>query len=167
MNAASDTSRTYPIAAAQDVKMCLMPHTSGTHGSGHRAAARRGRPKRPTPAAHLAALLLLAPLAGLLLGGAASVLLCVAAATVAAVRVRPDGLWWVLPAAPLAIWTVDVGRELLGARGGGATGDGTRQAVAVAHGMIDAFPAMVLALTAAALVAVVRRTSGRRGSIRA
>ncbi|NUR59851.1 MAG: hypothetical protein HOV87_14445 [Catenulispora sp.] len=136
-----------------------MPHSPGTQGGGHRAPTRRGRPKRPAPAVHLLALLVLAPLLGLFFGGAASVLLCVAAAAVAAARVRPSGLWWVLPAAPLAIWTVDVGRELLG-----ASGDGTRQAVAVVHGMIDAFPAMMLAVTAAAMVAVVRRTTGRRGS---
>lgn len=139
--------------------MCLMPYSPGTRGSGHRAPTRRGRPKRPTPAAHLLALLVLAPLLGVFLGGAAFVLLCVAATAVAAARVRPAGLWWVLPAAPLAIWMVSVGRELLG-----ASGDGPRQAVALAHGMIDAFPAMVLALAAGGMVAVVRRTTGRRGA---
>ncbi|NUP48329.1 MAG: hypothetical protein HOW97_13625 [Catenulispora sp.] len=143
-----------------------MPYTPGTRGSGphgpsgHRAPTRRGRPKRPAPAAHVVALLLLAPLIGMFLGGAAFVLLCAGTAAFAAARVRPAGLWWVLPAAPLAIWTLCVGRELLD-----TSGDGTRRAVAVAHGMIDAFPAMVLALTAAALVAVVRRTAGRRGSV--
>jgi len=165
MNAASDTSRTYPIATAQDVKMCLMPHTPGTHhDSCHRAPTRRGRPKRaqrPTPAAHVIALLLLAPMVGLFFGGAIFVLLCVAAATVAAVRVRPAGLWWVLPAAPLAIWTVTVGWKLLTASEGGA-----KQAVALAHGMIDAFPAMVLAVVSTALVAVVRRTARSGRSLR-
>ncbi|MFD0637390.1 DUF6542 domain-containing protein [Catenulispora yoronensis] len=139
-----------------------MAHATHPRHPGHRPprAARRGRPKPPTPAAHVLALLLLAPLIGVFLGGAAFVLLCVAAAAFAAVRVRPAGLWWVLPAAPLAIWTVSVGRELLD-----TSGDGTKQAVAVVHGMIDAFPAMALALAAAALVAVVRRTTGRRGSV--
>ncbi|WP_344658269.1 DUF6542 domain-containing protein [Catenulispora subtropica] len=140
-----------------------MPHTPGTPGSGHRSPTRRGRPKRPLPAAQVVAMLVLAPTIGLFFGGALFVLLCTAAATVAAVRVRPDGLWWVLPAVPLAIWTVSVGRRLLlDAPDGGA-----KQAVAVAHGMIDAFPAMVLALAAAALVAVVRRSAARGRSVRA
>jgi hypothetical protein len=140
-----------------------MPHTSGTHGSGHRAPARRGRPKPPLPTSRAVAVLVVAPMIGLFLGGAVFVLLCTAAAMAAAVRVRPDALWYVLPTAPLATWTVTVGWKLLAA----ATDGGARQAVAVARGMIDAFPAMVLALTAAALVAVVRRTSGRGRSIRA
>lgn len=139
-----------------------MPHSPGTPGSGHRAPARRGRPKPPLPTPRAVTVLVLAPVIGLFFGGAASVLLCTAAATVTALRVRPSGLWWVLPTAPLAIWTVTVGWRLLTAAGGGA-----RQAVALAHGMIDAFPAMVLALTAAALVAVVRRTTGRGWSVRA
>jgi hypothetical protein len=138
-----------------------MPHTPGTHGTGHRAPSRRGRSKRPLPAAHIVALLVFTPVFGLFFGGAAFVVMCTAATTVAAVRVRPAGLWWVLPAAPLAIWTVTVGWRLLDTSGGG-----TRQAVALAHGMIDAFPAMALALTAAALVAVVRRNSGQGRSVR-
>jgi Na+/phosphate symporter len=131
-----------------------MPHTAGTRSTrttGHRAPTRRSRPKRPVPASRLVALLLLAPVIGMFFGGAVFVLLCVAAATLAAVRVQPTGLWWVLPAAPLAIWVVSVGRQLLD-----ASSETTKQAVAVAHGMIDAFPAILLALVAAAMVAVVR-----------
>ncbi|NUR26291.1 MAG: hypothetical protein HOV83_10660, partial [Catenulispora sp.] len=77
-----------------------MPHTPGTPGSSHRAPARRGRPKPPLPTSRAVAMLVLAPVVGLFFGGAAFVLLCTAAATVAAVRVRPAALWWVLPTAP-------------------------------------------------------------------
>ena len=133
-----------------------MPHTAGTGSTrttGHRAPTRRSRSNRPVPASRLLALLLLAPAVGMFFGGAVFVLLCVAAATLAAGRVQPAGLWWVLPAAPLAIWTVSVSRQLFDASGGT-----TRQAVAVAHGMIEAFPAILLTLVATAMVAVVRRS---------
>jgi hypothetical protein len=92
-----------------------------------------------------------------LFGGVVFAMLCAAAAAVAALRVRPSGLWWVLPLAPVAVWAVCVGGEVLDASGGG-----TRQAVAVARGMIEAFPAMVLTLVAMAAVALLRLAVRRR-----
>ncbi|MFL6116162.1 MAG: hypothetical protein ACJ786_33130 [Catenulispora sp.] len=139
-----------------------MPHTAGPRGTratGHRAPTRRHRPKRPVPASRLVALLVTAPGIGVFFGGVVLVLLCVAAATLAAGRVQPAGLWWVVPTAPLATWAVSVGWQLLDASGGT-----TRQAVAAAHGMIDAFPAILLALVAAAAVAVLRRGRRRRSA---
>jgi hypothetical protein len=93
------------------------------------------------------------------LGGVLSAALCAGAASLAALLVRPSGLWWVLPLAPVAIWAVCVGREVFDASGGGS-----RQAVAVAHGMIDAFPAMVVTLAASGAVAVSRGLSRRRSA---
>lgn len=139
-----------------------MAHTVGarsTRTTGHRAPTRRSRPKRPVPASRLIALLLLAPVTGMFFGGAAFVLLCVAAAMLAAMRVQPAGLWWVLPTAPLAIWAVSVGWQLLGASGGVA-----KHAVAMVHGMIDAFPAILLTLVATAMVAVARRSHRGRSA---
>lgn len=104
-------------------------------------------------------MLLLAPTIGMFFGGVMFAVLCAGAAAVAALRVRPAGLWWVLPLAPVAIWALCVGREMFDASGGG-----TRQAVAVAHGMIDAFPAMMVTLLVTAAVALLRRA--RRGSAR-
>lgn len=135
--------------------MCHMPQTSGTHGSCHRAPARRGN----RTARSVTALLVLAPAIGMFLGTVVFTVLCAGAAAVAALRVRPAGLWWVLPLAPVAIWAACVGRELFDASGGGS-----RQAVAVAHGMIDAFPAMLVTLLATAAVALSRRAARRRST---
>jgi len=101
----------------------------------------------------------MAPVIGVFFGGAVFVLLCVAAAMLAAMWVQPAGLWWVMPAAPLAIWVVSVGWQFLDSSGGT-----TKQAVAVAHGMIDAFPAILLTLVATAMVAVVRRSQRGRSA---
>lgn len=105
-------------------------------------------------------MLVLAPAIGMFFGSVVFAVLCAGAATLAAVRVRPAGLWWVLSLAPVAIWAVCVSREMFDASGGGG-----RQAVAVARGMIDAFPAMVVTLLAASTVALLRRLT--RGSARA
>ncbi|WP_370379479.1 DUF6542 domain-containing protein [Catenulispora sp. GAS73] len=130
-----------------------MPHTPGTHGSCHRAPTTRGN----ITAGRVTALLVLVPAIGtLFFGGVLFAVLCAAGAALAALRVRTDGLWWVLPLAPVAIWAVCVGREVFDASGGGA-----RQAVAVAHGMIDAFPAMVVTLLVTAAVALLRRLARR------
>ena len=134
-----------------------MPHTPGTHGTGHRAAARTGREPRPGTTGRVSVLILVTPLIGMFLGEAVFTTACTAAAALAALRVRPAGLWWVLPAAPLAVWAVCVGRELFD-----ASGDATKQAVAVAQGMITAFPAMALTLLAATAVALLRRARRRR-----
>jgi hypothetical protein len=132
--------------------MCHMPHTPGTHGSCHRAPTRRGNPT----AGRVAALLVLAPAIGMFFGGVVFAVLCAGAASLAALRVRPSGLWWVLPLAPVAIWAMCVGREMFDASWGT-----TKQAVAVAHGMIDAFPAMTVTLMATAAVALLRRFARR------
>lgn len=132
--------------------MCHMPQTPGAHSSGHRAPARRGN----FTAGRVTALLVLAPVIGLFFGPVVSVVLCAGAAALAAARVRPAGLWWVLPLAPVAIWAVCVSREMFEASGGGG-----RQAVAVAHGMIDAFPAMTVTLLTTAAVALSRRLARR------
>ena len=130
-----------------------MPHTPGTHGSCHRAPSTRGN----ITAGRVTALLVLVPAIGTLFsGGAVFAVLCAAGAALAALRVRPDGLWWVLPLAPVAIWAVCVGRELFDASGGAA-----KQAVAVAHGMIDAFPAMLVTLLVTATVALLRLLARR------
>lgn len=154
MSAALDTSRSCPIIAAQDVKMCHMPHSPGTHGSCHRAPTRR----TDVTAGRVTALFVLAPVIGMFLAdGLVFAVLCAAAAALAALLVRPAGLWWVLPMAPVAIWAACVGRAVFDASGGGS-----RQAVAVAHGMIDAFPAMAVTVGATAAVALGRRfTRGR------
>src|SRR6185437_12291818 len=144
------------IVVSQDVKMCHMSQTPGTHGSCHRAPTRRGN----ITAGPVTALLVLVPAIGMFFGSVMFVVLCAGAATVAAVRVRPAGLWWVLPLAPVAVWAVCVSREVFDASGGGG-----KQAVAVVHGMIDAFPAMVVTLLAASTVALLRRFT--RGSARA
>ena len=129
-----------------------MPHTPGTHCTGHRAPTRRGN----ITAGRVTVLLVLAPAIGMFFGSVLFAVLCAGAAALAALRVRPAGLWWVLPSAPVAIWAVCVGREVFDAFGG--TG---KQAVAVAHGMIDAFPAMMVTLLATAAVAVLRRLARR------
>lgn len=129
-----------------------MPQTLGTHGSSHRAPTRRGS----ITAGRATALLVLAPAIGIFFGGVVLAVLCAGAAALAALRVPPAGLWWVLPLAPVAVWAVCVGREVFDASGGG-----TRQVVAVAHGMIDAFPAMMVTLVAAAAVALLRRFARR------
>jgi hypothetical protein len=67
----------------------------------------------------------------------------------------------VVPLAPVAVWAVCVGREVFDASGGQG-----KQAVAVARGMIDAFPAMAVTLLTAAAVALLRRAVRRR-SVRA
>ena len=102
------------------------------------------------------ALLVLGPATGMFFGGVVFAVLCAAAAALAALRVRPAGLWWVLPLAPVAIWAVCVSREVFDASGGGG-----RQAVAVAHGMIDAFPAMMVTLLVTVAVALLRRVRRR------
>ena len=132
-----------------------MPHTPGTHGSCHRAPTRRAN----ITAGRVTALLLFAPAIGMFFGGAVFAVVCAGAASLAALRVRPAGLWWVLPLAPVAIWAVCVGREVFDASGGTS-----KQAVAVAHGMIDAFPAMIVTLLATAAVAALRRTLRRRSA---
>lgn len=137
--------------------MCPMPQTTGTHGSAHRARTRRGR----TTAGWITVLLLLAPTIGMLFGGVMFAVLCAGAAALAALRVPPAGLWWVVPLAPVAIWAVCVGREVFDASGGGG-----RQAVAVARGMIDAFPQMVVTLSTTVAVALLRRAARGR-SVRA
>ncbi|WP_194918741.1 DUF6542 domain-containing protein [Catenulispora rubra] len=129
-----------------------MPHTPGTHGSCHRAPTTRTN----ITAGRVTVLLVLVPAIGMFFGGALFAVLCAAAAALATLRVRPAGLWWVLPLAPVAIWAVCVGREVFDASGGGA-----RQAVAVAHGMIDAFPAMLVTLLVTAAVALLRRLARR------
>jgi hypothetical protein len=135
-----------------------MPHTPGTHGSCHRAPTTRGN----ITAGRVAALLVLVPATGMFVfGGVMFAVLCAAGAALAALRVRPDGLWWVLPLAPVAIWAVCVGRDVFDASEGA-----TKQAVAVAHGMIEAFPAMLVTLLVTAAVALLRRLA-RRGSARA
>ena len=133
-----------------------MPHTPGTHGSCHRAPTTRAN----ITAGRVTVLLVLVPAIGMFFGGVVFAVICAAGAALAALRVRPDGLWWVLPLAPVAIWAVCVGREVFDASGGA-----TKQAVAVAHGMIDAFPAMMVTLLVTAAVAVLRRLA--RGSARA
>ncbi|MEY9929275.1 hypothetical protein ABH926_003915 [Catenulispora sp. GP43] len=138
-----------------------MPHSPGTRntpGTGHRAPARRGRPQQIT-AGRVTALLVLAPAVGMFFGGMVFAVLCAGGASLAAVRVRPAGLWWVLPLAPVAIWTVCVGRELFD-----ASGSRSGQAVAVARGMIEAFPAMAVTLAATAAVALLRRVARRRSA---
>lgn len=137
--------------------MCHMPQTTGTHGSAHRAPTRRAN----ATAGRVTVLLLLAPAIGMFLGGALFAVLCAGAAALAALRVRPAGLWWVVPLAPVAIWAVCVGREVFDASGGNG-----KQTVAVARGMIDAFPAMAVTLLTAAAVALLRRAVRRR-SVRA
>lgn len=129
-----------------------MPQTPGTHSSGHRAPARRDT----ITTGRVTALLVLAPAIGMFFGSAVFAVLCAGAAALAAARVRPAGLWWVLPLAPVAIWAVCVSREVFDASGGGG-----RQAVAVVHGMIDAFPAMMVTLLATAAVALLRRFARR------
>ncbi|ACU70833.1 hypothetical protein Caci_1913 [Catenulispora acidiphila DSM 44928] len=153
MSLASDTSRSYPATATQDVKMCHMPQTPGTHGSGHRAPTRRGS----ITGGRVTALLVGAPAIGMFFGGAVFAVLSAGAATLAALRVRPEGLWWVLPMAPVAVWAVCVSRAMFDAAGGGG-----KQAIAVAHGAIDAFPAMTVTLLATAAVAFLRRAARRR-----
>jgi hypothetical protein len=133
-----------------------MPQSPGTHGSCHRAPARRAN----ITAGRVTALLVLAPAIGMFFGSVVFAVLCAGAAALAAVRVRPAGLWWVLPLAPMAVWAVCVSREVFDASGGGG-----RQTVAVVHGMIDAFPAMAVTLLAASAVALLRRLT--RGSARA
>ena len=133
-----------------------MPHTPGTHGSCHRAPTRRS----DITAGRATALFVLAPAIGMfLVGGLVFVWLCAAAAALATLLVRPAGLWWVLPMAPVAIWAACVGREVFDASGGGS-----RQAVAVAHGMIDAFPAMAVTMGATATVALLRRFTRERSA---
>ena len=112
-------------------------------------------------AAQVSALLLFAPAIGMFFGGAVFAVSCAAGAALAALRVRPAGLWWVVPLAPVAIWTLCVGRAVLNASGGG-----TRQAIAVAQGMIEAFPAMAVTLLTTGAVALLRRLARRR-SVRA
>ena len=129
--------------------MCHMPQT---HGSCHRAPTRRAN----ITAGRVTALLLAAPAIGMFFGGMVFAVLCAGAAAVAALRVRPAGLWWVLPMAPVAIWAVCVSREVFD-----ASGSESRQAVAVAHGMITAFPAMVVTLLATGAVALLRRLARR------
>jgi hypothetical protein len=104
-------------------------------------------------------LLVFAPAIGMFFGGAVFAVLCAGAAALAALRVRPAGLWWVLPLAPVAIWAVCVSREVFDASAGGG-----KQAVAVAHGMIDAFPAMLVTLLATAAVALLRQAARRRSA---
>jgi hypothetical protein len=99
------------------------------------------------------------PLIGMFFGGVMFTLLCAAGATLAALRVRPAALWWVLPLAPMAIWAVSVGWQVFDASGGG-----TRELVAVARGMIDAFPAMVVTLLATVGVALLREAVRRRSA---
>ncbi|MEY9890492.1 hypothetical protein ABIA35_009792 [Catenulispora sp. MAP12-49] len=138
-----------------------MPHSPGTHGTsgtGHRAPARRGR-SQPVTAGRVTVLLVLAPAIGMFFGGVVFAVLCAGAASLAALRVRPAGLWWVLPLAPMAIWAMCVGRELFD-----VSGSGSRQAVAVAHGMIDAFPPMAVTLAATVAVALLRRVARRRSA---
>jgi hypothetical protein len=94
-----------------------------------------------------------------LFGGVVFSVLCAAAAALAALRVRPTGLWWVLPLAPMAIWVVCVGRQLFNSSAGGA-----REAVALARGMIEAFPPMVLTLLATTAVALLRLAVRRRSA---
>lgn len=133
--------------------MCHMPQTPGTHGSCHRAPTKRGT----ITAGRVTALLVVAPAIGMFFGGAVFAVLSAGAATLAAVRVRPAGLWWVLPMAPVAVWAVCVSREMFDAAEGGG-----KQAVAVARGMIDAFPAMMMTVLATAAVALLRRAARRR-----
>lgn len=135
-----------------------MPHTPGSHCPGHRAPTRRTRRQHLT-AGRVTALLLLAPAIGLFFGGTVFAVLCAAAASLATLRVRPAGLWWVLPLAPVAIWTVCVGHQMYDASWGT-----TKQAVAVARGMIDAFPAMVVTLVATAAAALLRGAVRRRSA---
>jgi hypothetical protein len=130
-----------------------MPHTPGTHGTSHRAPTGRGT----VTAGRVTALLLLAPAIGMFFSSTVFAVLCAAAAVLAAMWVKPAGLWWVLPSAPVAIWALCVARELFDTSGGGS-----RQAVAVAHGMIDAFPAMLVTLLATAAVALLRGIARRR-----
>ena len=102
---------------------------------------------------------MIAPAIGMFFRGVVFAVLCAGAAGLAALRVRPAGLWWVLPVAPMAIWAVCVGREVFDASGGSG-----RQAVAVAHGMIDAFPAMLVTLLVTAAVALLRRFARGRSA---
>lgn len=129
-----------------------MPQTPGTHSSGHRAPTRRGT----ITAGRVTALLVSAPAIGMFFGSVMFAVLCAGAAALAAVRVRPAGLWWVLPMAPVAVWAVCVSREVFD-----AFGSGGKQAVAVVHGMIDAFPAMLVTLLATAVVALLRHLARR------
>ena len=48
-------------------------------------------------------MLLLAPAIGMYFGGVVFAVMCAAGAGLAALRVRPAGLWWVLPLAPVAM----------------------------------------------------------------
>ena len=98
-----------------------------------------------------------APAIGMFFGGMVFAVLSAGAATLAALRVRPEGLWWVLPMAPVAVWAVCVSRAMAD-----AAGSGGKQAIAVAHGVIDAFPAMTVTLLATAAVALLRRAARRR-----
>lgn len=133
-----------------------MRHTPGTRRSCHRAPTRR----TDVTAGRATALLVLAPAIGMFLAdGLVFAVLCAVVAALAALLVRPAGLWWVLPMAPVAIWGLCVGREVFDASGGGS-----RQAVAVAHGMIDAFPAMAATLAATAVVALLRRFARGRSA---
>jgi hypothetical protein len=92
-------------------------------------------------------------------GGVLFAGLCAGAAALATLRVRPTGLWWVLPLAPVAVWAMCVGREVFD-----ASGSGGKQAVAVAHGMIDAFPAMMATLVVTSTVALLRRAAHWRSA---
>ena len=132
--------------------MCLMP--AHTYGSQHR----RERPTQRTTAGRVAVLLLLAPGIGMFFGGTVFVVLCTAAAALAALRVRSAGLWWVVPVAPMVIWAVCVSVALMGSGGGGKEDD----AIALVHGMIDAFPAILFALAGMAAVIVMKRLAARR-----
>lgn len=146
-----------PVARVRSRGGVSAPERATSSGSVTSKASRNALlPQAPAWTAPAA--LILGPLLGVLAGrtlgsasGPAFAVAAVLAAMLAAAAVPRRTLWWVVPAAPPAIWLTSVAAELI-LNSSGAQGGANGQMIGLTHATVHAFPVMTAALAAALCV---------------